>query len=152
MTLADLADAPDEATATDTVPMTAAVHHIEIWVPNLSTAASSWGWLLRRLGWTDGDGWADGVSWRSGTDSTYLVIEQSPALSGTTHDRMRPGLNHLALNASSRSEVDSIVAEAGANGWTLLFADRHPYAGGPQHYAAFLHNGDGYEVEIVAPD
>jgi hypothetical protein len=32
-----------------------------------------------------------------------------------------------------------------------MFADRHPYAGGPRHYAAFLHNGDGYELEIVAP-
>jgi hypothetical protein len=33
-----------------------------------------------------------------------------------------------------------------------MFADRHPYAGGPQHYAAFLQNEDGYEVEIVAPE
>jgi hypothetical protein len=33
-----------------------------------------------------------------------------------------------------------------------MFADRHPYAGGPQHYAAFLHNTDGYELEIVAPN
>jgi len=31
-----------------------------------------------------------------------------------------------------------------------MFADRHPYAGGPQHYAAFLQNTDGYEVELVA--
>jgi hypothetical protein len=31
-----------------------------------------------------------------------------------------------------------------------MFADRHPFAGGPQHYAAFLENTDGYEVELVA--
>ena len=52
----------------------------------------------------------------------------------------------------TRAELDAIVAEAGTHGWTLMFADRHPYAGGPQHYAAFLHNQDGYELEIVAPN
>jgi catechol 2,3-dioxygenase-like lactoylglutathione lyase family enzyme len=132
--------------------MAAAVHHIEIWVPNLSTAMTSWGWILHRLGWTDGDGWPGGFSWNAGTDSSYIVVEQSPAMSAGTHDRMRPGMNHLALNAASRAEVDAIVAEGAKNGWTLMFADRHPYAGGPQHYAAFLHNEDGYELEIVAPE
>jgi hypothetical protein len=32
-----------------------------------------------------------------------------------------------------------------------MFADRHPYAGGDQHYAAYLEDRDGYEVELVAP-
>jgi len=105
--------------------MAAAVHHVEIWVPDLSRAVTSWGWVLNRLGWKDGDGWPGG---------------------------MRPGMNHLALNAASRAEVDTVVGEAADHGWTLMFADRHPYAGGPQHYAAFLHNTDGYELEIVAPD
>ncbi|WBQ07845.1 VOC family protein [Kribbella sp. CA-293567] len=131
--------------------MAAAVHHIEIWVPDLSRALNDWGWVLHQLGWKDGDGWPGGFSWRSGVDSSYLVVEQSPAMSAATHDRLRFGLNHLALNAAGRAEVDAIVADAAGHGWTLMFADRHPYAGGPQHYAAFLHNQDGYELEIVAP-
>jgi hypothetical protein len=32
----------------------------------------------------------------------------------------------------------------------LLLADRHPRAGGPAHYAAYLENGGGFEVELVA--
>ena len=31
-----------------------------------------------------------------------------------------------------------------------MFADRHPYAGGPDHYAAYLADPYGYEVELVA--
>jgi hypothetical protein len=31
-----------------------------------------------------------------------------------------------------------------------MFADRHPYAGGPATYAAYLENEDGFEVELVA--
>ena len=131
--------------------MVAAVHHVEIWVPDLSRAQESWGWVLNRLGWKDGDGWPGGMTWAA-PDGSYVVVEQSPAMSAGEHDRLRPGMNHLALNAAGRAEVDAIVAEADRHGWTLMFADRHPYAGGPQHYAAFLHNTDGYELEIVAPD
>ena len=131
--------------------MVAAVHHVEIWVPDLSRAQESWGWVLNRLGWKDGDGWPGGRTWAA-PDGSYVVVEQSPAMSAGEHDRLRPGMNHLALNAAGRAEVDAIVAEADRHGWTLMFADRHPYAGGPQHYAAFLHNTDGYELEIVAPD
>jgi catechol 2,3-dioxygenase-like lactoylglutathione lyase family enzyme len=130
--------------------MVAAVHHVEIWVPDLSRAVASWGWVLNRLGWKDGDGWPGGMTWIA-SDGSYVVVEQSPAMSAAEHDRTRPGMNHLALNAASRAEVDTVVDEAAEYGWTLMFADRHPYAGGPQHYAAFLHNTDGYELEIVAP-
>ena len=34
--------------------------------------------------------------------------------------------------------------------WRLLFPDRHPHAGGPEHYAAYLEDTDGYEVELVS--
>ena len=71
------------------------------------------------------------------------------ARSGTTG--YRPGLNHLAFHVSDRGTVDRMVGEALLHGWRLLFADRHPYAGGEQHYAAYLEDRDGYEVELVAP-
>ena len=32
----------------------------------------------------------------------------------------------------------------------LLFGDRHPFAGGAEHHAAYLTDEDGYEVELVA--
>lgn len=123
------------------------LHHIELWVPDLGRAVRSWGWLLERLGYTPYQDWPDGRSWRSG--ETYLVFEQSPALTGTRHDRMRPGLNHLALHVPSRAELDALVEEASAFGWTLLFPERHPHAGGPGHCAAYLENTDGFEVELV---
>jgi hypothetical protein len=33
----------------------------------------------------------------------------------------------------------------------MLFADQYPFAGGTGHYAAYLENIDGFEVELVAP-
>jgi len=124
------------------------LHHVELWVPDLVAAEASWGWLFDALGWEPYQNWPAGRSWRSG--ALYVVVEQSPALSGTGHDRLAPGLNHLAFHAGTRERVDEVVARAPEHGWSLMFADRHPYAGGPDHYAGYLEDGHGYEVELVA--
>lgn len=125
-----------------------ALHHVELWVPDLSRAERSWGWLLTGLGYAPHQRWDGGRSWRLG--ATYVVVEQSPALAADEHDRTLPGLNHLAFDGGSRSDVDALVAAAGEHGWALLFGDRHPFAGGPDHYAAYLEDADGFEVELVA--
>jgi len=126
------------------------LHHVELWVPDLPRAVAEWGWLLTELGYEHFQNWPAGRSWRLA--EMYIVIEQSPALSGDQHDRHLPGLNHLAFHAGDRVRVDALAAAGPGHGWSLLFADRHPNAGGPEHYAAYLENSDGYEVEIVAVD
>lgn len=124
------------------------LHHAELWVPDLARAERSWGWLLTALGAELFQSWPRGRSWRKG--GVYVVVEQSPDLVGDRHDRRRPGLNHLAFHAGTPTELDALVAEAPEHGWTLLFPDRHPFAGGPQHVAAYLADEDGFEVELVA--
>ena len=126
-----------------------ALHHIELWVPNLDRAAATWGWLLGELGYELFQDWPGGRSWRAGP--TYIVIEQSPALTADRHERCRPGLNHLAFHVATRARLDELTDAAQRHGWRLLFADRHPHAGGDQHYAAYLEDGDGFEAELVAP-
>src|SRR4051812_38158873 len=103
------------------------LHHLEIWVGDLAVAERSWGWLLTALGYRERDRWTGGVSW-SRANGPYVVLEQGPDVVATRHDRLRPGLNHLALHAGSPRDVDALVAEALQHGWTLLFEDRHPYA------------------------
>jgi catechol 2,3-dioxygenase-like lactoylglutathione lyase family enzyme len=124
------------------------LHHIELWVPDLGRAITSIGWLLEALGYGAFQDWDAGRSWRLG--GTYVVVEQSPALTGGRHDRHLPGLNHLAFHAGSPAEVDQLVAAAAGHGWTLLFPEAHPHAGGPGQYAGYLANADGFEVELVA--
>jgi catechol 2,3-dioxygenase-like lactoylglutathione lyase family enzyme len=124
------------------------LHHVELWVPDLAGAAEPWGWLLGELGWAPYQEWPNGRSWKQG--QTYLVLEQSPALSGPSHDRLAPGLNHLAFTVAGEAEVDRLTAEAPGHGWTLMFAERHPHAGGPASYAAYLEDKWGYEVELCA--
>ncbi len=125
-----------------------AVHHIELWVTSLDRAIESYGWVLEALGYDEFQHWENGRSWRLG--GTYVVVEESTALVGSEHDRLRPGVNHLAFHAGSVDDLDRLVAEAPRHGWQLVFADRHPHAGGPDHYAAYLENQDGFEIELVA--
>jgi catechol 2,3-dioxygenase-like lactoylglutathione lyase family enzyme len=126
------------------------LHHIELWVPDLPRARAQWGWLLGRLGYEAYQDWARGCSWRRGP--TYIVVEQSPALNGTVHERTAPGLNHLAFGAGTRGQVGAMAAEGLHHGWTELFPEKYPHAGGPGHFAAYLVNTDGYEVELIAAD
>jgi catechol 2,3-dioxygenase-like lactoylglutathione lyase family enzyme len=129
-------------------PARGTVHHIELWVPDLGRAVREWGWLLPELGYSAFQEWPDGRSWRRA--DTYVVIERSPDLLIAEHERRRPGLNHLAFHAGTVTEVDALTVRAAEHGWTALFGDRYPHAGGPAHYAAYLENSDGYEVELVA--
>jgi catechol 2,3-dioxygenase-like lactoylglutathione lyase family enzyme len=124
------------------------LHHVEVWVPDIERTTESWGWLFGELGWERYQHWEGGISWRNG--ETYVVFEQSPALTAGTHDRCAPGLNHLAFHAGAPSDVDRLVLAASEYGWTLMFADRHPHAGGPDTYAAYMEDRDGYEIELVA--
>jgi catechol 2,3-dioxygenase-like lactoylglutathione lyase family enzyme len=133
---------------TEDPPPTGAIHHIELWVPNLDKAITSFGWLLTALGYRMFQDWPGGRSWRAG--HSYIVVEQSPARTASRHDRCRPGLNHLAFHVETRELLDKLTDEAQLHGWKLMFSDQHPFAGGPQHYAAYLENSDGYEVELVA--
>lgn len=124
------------------------LHHIEIWVDDIEAAGREWGWLLGCLGYTMGDDWGRGQAWELG--DLYIVLEAGPDVVPGRHERGRAGLNHLAFHAGTPAEVESVVANSKDHGWSLMFADRHPYAGGPGHYAAYLESGEGFEVELVA--
>ncbi|MDO4762718.1 MAG: glyoxalase [Corynebacterium sp.] len=126
------------------------LHHIELWTTDLHGAFPSFNWLLCSLGWEPKviEGWDEGKIWTA-PDGTYLVLEQSPAVGGD-YDRMRAGLNHLALCADSQALVDSIRDNAPAHGFRELFAQDFPHAGGDCHYACYLENSQGFEFEIVA--
>ena len=125
-----------------------AIHHLELWVSDIEAADASLGWLLHALGYELADTWPVGRSWRLG--DAYIVLESGPDVLAGVHERRRPGLNHLAFHAGSEREVDELTAEAIRHGWKLLFADRHPHAGGPAQYAAYLEDDGGFEVELVA--
>ncbi|WP_462418826.1 VOC family protein [Kytococcus sp. Marseille-QA3725] len=125
------------------------VRHIELWTADLGATAPSFDWLLGSLGWSAGvdPAWPAGRTWHH-PSGVYVVLEQSPDVSGV-HERTRAGLNHLALRVADRSVLDRLRRDCTDHGWRELFAERYPNAGGDQHVALYLENGEGFEVELV---
>ena len=90
------------------------LHHLELWRDDATTPEGPWPWLLQRLGYSRTDTWATGCTWS--LDDTYVVLE-----SGTDHvhsrtDRLRSGMNHLALWAGSRQTLTTSPAKRSNTG------------------------------------
>lgn len=122
------------------------LHHVELQVADFPSVDVSWAWLFAELGYEPYQSWVGGRSWRRG--ATYIVIAEAPREG--SHDRRSPGLSHLAFHAGTRVQVDELWASAPEHGWRHLYPDRHPWAGGDEHYAAFVENADRFKVELVA--
>ena len=129
---------------------TGRLHHIELWVSDIEIAKRTLGWLFEELGYAPGESWKHGTSYVGSHD--YLVLESGPDVLEGPHRRRAPGINHLAFRAGDRRRVDELTQEALQRGFTLLFAEVHPYAGGPEHFAAYLEDPAGMEIELVADD
>lgn len=129
------------------MPTPGSLHHLELYVQDLERSTAFWGWLLEELGYVTTQEWDEGCAWSRG--GTSLVLVEAPLGAGGL-DRRDAGLNHLAFHAGSRGEVDRLTALAQAAGVRVLYEDRHPHAGGDDHYALFLEDPDGLKVELVA--
>lgn len=136
----------------------AGLHHLELWTSDLRTSEPAWDWLLGVLGWHREvvPGWDEGRTWRHG-DSSYIVLEQSPDVVGSAAERRRPGMNHVALRLSGGADpqdrvrmLDELRALAPEHGWSELYADRYPHAGGDRQLAWYAESAEGIEVEVVA--
>jgi hypothetical protein len=127
------------------MPGKTGLHHVEIWVAELGT---SWPWMLERLGFSLSAAWDGGQTWDAG--GAYITLTASPNMTDAAHDRRRAGVNHLAFRGGSPADVDVLMQTAPAHGWVPLYQDRYPHAGGPDHYAGWMENADGFKVEIVA--
>lgn len=129
--------------------MIGGLHHVEIYVSDLARSAKFWGWFLERLGYAKYQEWETGKSWRLG--ETYLVFVQTrEEYRDIPYHRCRTGLNHLAFRAGSREMVEEITRELIDRGVTVLYRDRHPYAGGEDQYTVYFEDPDRIKVELVA--
>ncbi|NWN98460.1 VOC family protein [Caldifermentibacillus hisashii] len=126
------------------------LHHVEINVSDLNRSIAFWGWFLEELGYTPFQEWENGTSWKLA--DTYLVFVQTEErFLDVPYHRSRVGLNHLAFYAESREHVDNITRKLKEKGIKILYEDRHPFAGGKEHYAVFFEDPDRIKVELVAP-
>ncbi|MCF7826398.1 MAG: VOC family protein [Candidatus Marinimicrobia bacterium] len=127
------------------------LHHIEIYVSNLEQTRHFYEWFLGLLGYREFQSWDQGFSFLHG--STYVVfVQTAEKYLKQSYHRCGTGLNHFAFWANSIDQVDQVRELLRARGVNILYQDRHPHAGGPDHYAVFFEDPDRIKLELVAPD
>ncbi|MFT3820390.1 MAG: VOC family protein [Rubrivivax sp.] len=127
------------------------LHHIELYVGDLERSCAFWTPFMAMLGY-EAERWHGGMNYVRGPEDTYLcLLPAAPEHLSAGFHRKRIGLNHLAFRGQSRSQIDRIARWVTENGHTLLYRDRHPYAGGPGYYAVFCEDPDRIKLEVVAP-
>lgn len=124
--------------------MTVMLHHISFGVEDLARAAAFYDAALSPLGyvrvWTDATAVGYGIP--GGGDRFALKLRpKGPAVPG-------PGF-HLAFSAPSRESVARFYEAALSNGGQDNGAPGLRPHYGPNYYAAFVVDPDGYHIEAV---
>jgi catechol 2,3-dioxygenase-like lactoylglutathione lyase family enzyme len=107
--------------------------------------------LLTQRGYEEAGRWEGGflLDHESGTYLTLVQVAVKHAQRG--YHRSAIGLNHLAFSVPDKRTVDTLYDFCRANGVTVLYEDRHPFAnGGTEYYALFVEDPDRIKVEFVA--
>lgn len=127
------------------------LHHVEIYVSNLSASHAFWSKVLGMIGYEGTGHWGEGFTLSNGDDAYLTFVQVAEKHSSRTYHRSGVGLNHLAFKVDSRSLVDSLRAFCLDNGITCLYDEKYPFAnGGDDYYALFVEDPDRIKVEFVA--
>jgi catechol 2,3-dioxygenase-like lactoylglutathione lyase family enzyme len=132
--------------------MARGLNHVEINVSNLEASIDFWGWLLPLLGFEAYQTWDEGQSFRCG-DAYLVFVQAEDGYREQLLHRKRPGLNHLALWATSAEQVRQLPEQLRARGVRVLYDDRPDGAiGAPSEWSVFFEDPDRIKVEVVAPE
>lgn len=140
----------EEVLEEENISNTGKIHHVEIYCSQLEKSSSFWAWFLSELGYKLYQKWQSGISFKLGPSYIVFVQAEDKYLKNDFH-RCRPGLNHLAFHTSSPRQVDELTSKLKARGTTILYADKHPYAGGSDSYGVFFEDPERIKVEVMAP-
>jgi catechol 2,3-dioxygenase-like lactoylglutathione lyase family enzyme len=128
------------------------LHHVEIYVSDLEKTKLFWTWLLfDKLNYEIYQKWPSGISYKLG--ETYIVFVQTETeFIENTYHRKNTGLNHLAFHCDTRAFVDELTQELEEKNISILYKNKHPFAGGENYYAVFFEDPDRIKVEVVAKE
>jgi catechol 2,3-dioxygenase-like lactoylglutathione lyase family enzyme len=126
------------------------LHHVEIYVSDLEHSIAFWTPFMEKLGY-EAERWSGGMNYINEGDGYFCFLQAPAEHLGAGYHRKRVGLNHLAFKAKSRAHVDEIAAWVKVCGFTSLYPEKYPFAGGPNYYALYCEDPDRIKVEVVAP-
>jgi catechol-2,3-dioxygenase len=87
------------------------VHHIEYYVNDLNRSNLFWDWFMPVLGYKEMSRWNGGVSWEHETGTYLVFVQVEQQYLSWKNSRQANGLNHIAFQGGSISELDSLQSQ-----------------------------------------
>lgn len=127
--------------------VTGSIHHIEIYVKNLSETREFWGWFLNELGYIEFQSWNSGFSMILG--DTYIVFVQTEdKYNNIDFHRCQSGLNHIAFHVDNITTIEYLKTKLISKNIQLLYMDKYPYAGGKDSHNLYFEDNNRLKVEL----
>ncbi len=121
------------------------LHHIEIYVRNLSATRDFYDCILTKLGYKIFQEWDAGFSYKC--DREYIVFVQVKAkYKKFDYNRCRVGLNHIAFCSDEKSTIDEIITELKNRNVNFLYDNN--YYNSENNFTIFFEDPDRIKVEI----
>jgi len=128
--------------------MTARVDHIIISVKDLERAGRFYGWLMPKIGYSEGVHDFDGTKGWSAKSGSFWIKKADPRFVSDTFSKDRVGLCEIAFAGENRAQIDALATEIETNGGRILDPPRE-YDYVPGYYAVFFADPDGIKLEVV---
>ncbi len=132
--------------------MRGGIHHIDLTVKDAHASRAFYESVLGFMGYRLSDTYPHGYDFDLKDSDSFCSIGILSARgdnASRTHDRYSPGLHHVAWEAESRADVDSLYAHLQSIGATILDAPAEYPKYGPTYYAVFFADPDGLKLEYV---
>jgi glyoxylase I family protein len=128
------------------------VHHIDLSVSDLERSRTFYDAVLGYLGYTRAEDYPNGSDWNRASEPFHSIgiVRASGPNASRTHDRLSPGLHHLAWMADSNEDVDALHALLQQSGAEILDPPSLYPQYGSDYYAVFFADPDGLKLEFVA--
>lgn len=125
------------------------VNHLALTVSDRSKSEPFYDAVLQFMGYQQVEKNSELTMWWSKNAGAIVISTAHPDSAHKSHDRYSPGLHHLAFNADSREQVDSLYQLVLDIGAAVLDppAEYNCYA--PGYYAVFFTDPDGIKLELV---
>ena len=126
------------------------VSHVDLTISNPEASHAFYDAVLKYLGFIGGGPSEDGTAggWMNPKTGFNIALQiAKPEFADVPHNRYAPGLHHLAFDADSREQVDSLHELLVEMGATILDPPGEFYGGG--YYAVFFADPDGLKLECV---
>lgn len=121
--------------------------HIYLSVSDMEASERFYDQVMRVLGFKKGDKPIDGEP-HAHYFNPRLQLTIRPAKSRSEHDPYAPGLHHICLQVSTRTDVDEAAASLATIGIQTSPPRLYPEYN-PDYYATFFADPDGIRLELV---